>query len=114
MELKKVFSNLALTFRQMKLREHLFYWILPVILCWIFALMYFAGPVWMQNFIAHPYNREFGLLENLENILLLFIIIFAFILFRRSQEQVLKFIWFIAVLGFGFLFLEEIDYGYHF
>jgi hypothetical protein len=106
--------NLVATFRLMKLREHFIYWILPIIVSWILTILYFAGNATMQAIVAHPFSRELGLLEHLENFLLIGVIIIATILFRRSSGPILKFIWITAIAGFLFLFLEEIDYGFHY
>ena len=76
--------------------------------------MYFAGKPWMQDFVAHSYNREFGLLENLENLLLLLIIIISFVLWRKSVDFISRAIYLLCLIATVFMLLEEIDYGYHF
>ena len=109
-----VFQSVSSTFRQMTLKEHLVYYILPIMVSWTLAFIYFAGPRWMQDLVAHSYNREFGLLENLENLLLLLIIIISFTLLRRSGNGAMKIIYMLCLLASVFMLLEEIDYGYHF
>jgi hypothetical protein len=112
--MSKVLKNLGYSFRHMNLREHLIYWIAPILICWLLAFMYFAGTPWMQAVVAHPYNRELGLLEHLENAFLLIIIILVIVLLRRAKGTMLTTFFILCLGGFVFLFLEEIDYGFHY
>ena len=109
-----VFQKVSTTFRQMTWKEHLVYYILPILVSWTLAFIYFAGSRWMQDLVAHSYNREFGLLENLENLLLLLIIIISFTLLRRSVNGTMKIIYVLCLLASLFMLLEEIDYGFHY
>jgi hypothetical protein len=94
-------------------REHLLYWVLPISIGWILALMYFAGPGWMQNIVAPAFNREFGLLEILENILLFLISIISLVLIGKFHYSPLKAVFPLCLLASVFMLLEEIDYGFH-
>jgi len=108
-----IIRSIGETFKQMTWKEHLVYWILPVLVSWILAIMYFAGPAWMQNITAHAYNREFGLLENLENTLLLGVIILSYILLKNARHFIVRIIYLLCLLTSVFMLLEEIDYGFH-
>jgi len=108
-----IVHRIGATFKQMTWKEHLVYWVLPIVISWILAIMYFMGPLWMQNLTAHSYNREFGILENLENILLLGVIIISFILLKNAPNLTLKSIYLLCLGASVFMLLEEIDYGFH-
>ena len=82
--------------------------------------LYFSGNESLSGIIA-PFvegisgdsYREFGLLENLQNIYLIVCIILAAKATKIYTIKWQKTLMYIAVLGFTFLFLEEIDYGRH-
>jgi hypothetical protein len=75
---------------------------------------YFQGPDWLQELAASSYNREFGLVENTENAILLCIIYIAFRLLKLPHSKRLKLPYLIIFFAAVFVFLEEIDYGYHY
>jgi hypothetical protein len=68
----------------------------------------------MQEIVAPATNREFGLLENSQNVLLLLASIFSFRLFRLPGTVLIKLIYLLVFIASVFTFLEEIDYGHHF
>ena len=107
-------KQIQISLKAMSLRQHFIYWLFPLLFICSLALAYFTGPRWLQNIVAPPINREFGLQENLEHLLILFIVLFSFLLFAREKKTFMKFIFLICFAGAAFLFLEEIDYGYHF
>jgi len=100
-------------FRNMTLRQHLTYWLLPLLAGWTFTAMYFSGIGWMGEIIAPPYDREFGLLENLDLVFILFTLVvlirMAFLPMRPLFRLAIVF----ACLATVLLLLEEVDYGLH-
>ena len=94
--------------------RHYYYWIIPVILGTTLVAMYFSGISWMQTFVAPKVNREFGALENIQNLIILSILAVAFKGFLRKTLQAEKIIFAGVALAALFLFLEEIDYGLHY
>jgi hypothetical protein len=98
----------------MRWKQHLIYWIRPLIIIPLFALGYFAGPPWVQNIISARFNRELGLMENVEHSLILAIVIIALLLTVRVKDPVTRGFFLLCFLASVFLFLEEIDFGYHF
>ena len=82
--------------------------------------LYFSGISWMQEIIAPTIDglnfsqwREFGLMENIQNLLLLLIIaVFTHALFTKPG-MLNKAFYGLGLAVFIFLFLEEIDYGLH-
>jgi len=102
------------------LKKLLLYFCIPLLVTLPLVGMYFSG-IRVLQFIVSPYHtgmnpsssREFGLLENIQNIVLIAIIIIAFTGFRRKRLR-----WDKAAFGFitafgVFVLLEELDYGLH-
>jgi len=98
----------------MSWKQHFIYWVFPLVFICALSYGYFAGKSWLQDFIALPANREFGFQEHVEHLLLLVIVVMTILVTIRVRKRVLKLIFFICIAGSVFLFLEEIDYGYHY
>jgi hypothetical protein len=94
--------------------DHFLYWGLPLVLSFILMVCYFQGPNWLQELAASSYNREFGLVENTENAILLCIVYMAFRLLKLPNSKRLKITYLVIFFAAVFVFLEEIDYGYHY
>ena len=83
--------------------------------------LYFSGVHSLQQIVAPTISglspnswREFGLLEMLQNICLLSVIGILSLAAYNKKGTVDGLLFFLGVLAFVFLFLEEIDYGIHF
>ena len=100
--------------RNMSLREHFFFWGAPLLISVVLMFMYFFGPEWLQEMAAPAFNREFGLLENFQNVFLLLASLISFRIFMVRKKNYVKWIWLLVSFGALFIFLEEIDYGYHY
>src|SRR5215207_1763254 len=100
-------------FRQMSARQHLYYWVAPLLTGWTFTAMYFSNTAWMQEVIAPTYNREFGLLENLQAILIAGSLIVLIRISLLPLRPLFKAASILACLATALIFLEEIDYGLH-
>ncbi len=103
-------------------KEVLLFAIIPVTFNLFFFGLYFSGVDCLQQLVAPRMSdvipvtswREFGMVEQLQNLFLLYIII-VFLLAAVKRECVFEKVVFAAgVLVMLFLFLEEIDYGLHF
>ncbi len=71
--------------------------------------------IWGYSFLISPnINREFGLLENAQLLLL----ISSFVVFFKTKNSVGRgietYLFYFVLLGIAFLILEEMDYGIHF
>ena len=102
-----------LVFRNMTRSQHFYYWVLPLLAGWMFTAMYFSGIGWMDEIIAPTYDREFGLLENLDAALTLCTM---FVLVRMAflpMRPVFKVLVVLACTVTLLMFLEEVDYGLH-
>lgn len=94
-------------------RAHLLYWVIPVVVIGIMIAMYFSGIGWLMSIVAPVFSREFGLLENLQALLIAAIIGMAG--WRGLHSHSAQRIFFILVAaGSLFMLLEELDYGTHF
>lgn len=89
----------------------LIYLIIPVLISCFFIGGYFSGDLGLQQLIAPIINREYGLLENFQNLLLLSLIIMTGYGIIRKRHIFEKIVLGCILLMVLFLFLEEIDYG---
>ncbi len=95
-------------------RRLLLYVVLPAAAVGLCQALYFSGVDWMMSLASPARNREFGLLENLQNALLLGLALLAWRGARLETARAARWGWRI-VAGLVFVvFLEEIDYGFHF
>ena len=101
-------------FRNMTLRQHLYYWIGPLIAGWTFIAVYYSNIHWMQEIIAPQYDREFGLLENLDALFIMLSLIVLIRIARLPLKPLFKAGAVFACLVTVVMLLEEIDYGLHF
>ncbi len=83
----------------------------PLVVWGILFLGYTFGPDWARNIISPDRNREFGLLENLQSLILLISFLLVFKTWQGSEERGKKWAFLVCMCVIGFLFLEEIDYG---
>ena len=91
-----------------------FFIVIPIVLNIILVGCYFSGISLLQHIVSPNdgfLTRESGLLEQLQNIYLLFILfIFTKNIIKREQKDEKIFFTLLSIV-FLFLFLEEIDYG---
>ena len=94
--------------------KHFYYWLLPSILTIVLALCNYSGIHLLQTIVSPPINREFGLLENLQNLVIILLIVLCFYTSYKRTHKLEKTVFFLGGLFFIIAFLEEIDYGLHF
>lgn len=102
------------------LRKICVFFVIPLGVTGTLIAMYFSGNETLQQIVSprlpgmNPNTgRELGLLENLQNVVLLAMLAIAIVGFRRKERRIEK-----AALGFVaaftlFVLLEEVDYGLH-
>ena len=96
-------------------RESMYiYGILPFGVLLVMVGMYFSEIGWMQAVVAPKVNREFGLLETLQHLLLISIVLLAARIARHSTGRLECVVFTLVALGATVQFLEEIDYGLHY
>jgi hypothetical protein len=83
--------------------------------------LYFSGSVRLQAIVApavdglHPFSwREFGALEQLQNLALLAIVALLVASARQAAGGMLRTLLAVLAALFAFVLLEEVDYGRHF
>lgn len=98
------------------MRKHVVYWVLPTMLVGGLMAMHFSADPTLGNVVAPRFNRELGLLENLQHAILLVILGLAVARARRAHramDRLERAAFAIVAAGATFMFLEEIDYGTH-
>lgn len=105
---------LKVDINEMSMREHLYYWMLPILVLGILMVFYFSGVPQLVEIVCPTENWEWGILENIQ--LLIILGIFSLSVYSAMTKQAA-----LQKVGFGFIaffalfvFLEEIDYGAHF
>jgi hypothetical protein len=100
--------------KAMSLKEHFWYWILPVFLLSTLMIFYFSGVPFLVELIAPKANWEWGLLENIQlSVILVISGLSLFAFFKKTallQRLLFGSLFFFSI----FIALEEIDYGAHF
>ncbi|MEM9023998.1 MAG: hypothetical protein AAGB22_09665 [Bacteroidota bacterium] len=94
--------------------QHLIYWVAPLLAIIVLVVTSDSNIPWLQRIIAPEINREFGLLENLQLLVLFFIMVLAWKGFRSRQQRLEKVGYGLLLLFSIVIFLEEMDYGLHY
>lgn len=91
-----------------------YYWILPLVSVTILVLFNYSGIEFLKTIVSPEINREFGLLENLQLVVIaiIFYITITAISKKRKPIENLGYLFLSAL--FFVAFLEEIDYGIHY
>lgn len=95
-------------------KEKFFYWYLPIIVLVPLILMYFSGVHWMVEIVCPAANREYGLIENLQLVILLYMVVISAMAVRRKTWPLERIGFFLLTLFALLVFLEEMDWGAHF
>jgi hypothetical protein len=77
-------------------------------------LLYYFNLFGLEEVIAPRINREFGVIENIQLLLLVLIFLFALKGVRAREEKIERYGFVAIALITLFVFLEEIDYGLHY
>lgn len=93
----------------------------PVVVSAVLMAMYFSGLRIFETIISMPYfealhsnsRREFGLVENIQNLLLVAILVVTCRAAVQHRAMVVRLAFGSIFAGTLFMFLEEIDYGLH-
>jgi len=99
----------------------LFFITILIVMNGFLMALYFSGNAFLHSIIVPEMSslesnswREFGLLEMIQNALLIAIIIILFSGVRKSHNRFDKALYFLGMCAFTFLLLEEVDYGLHY
>ncbi len=97
----------------MSISKHFIYWVLPALIVVTLMAMYFSGIDPLRQVVAPRINREFGLLENIQHLMLLWIVIIGVRAVRSSGHRWRRRMFLFIAVVTALLFLEEVDYGLH-
>jgi hypothetical protein len=75
---------------------------------------YFLDIFGLSEAISPTLNREFGVLEHLQLLIILAIIVLAFRTARKTTTRFQRYFFLLAGVFSIFIFLEEVDYGIHY
>ncbi len=98
----------------MSSKENFWYWIFPYSLLVILIIFYFLGTPFLVELVVPKSDREYGLLENIQLVLILGIIIMSFYVVFTDHALLQKLGFVLLGLLAIFILLEEMDYGDHF
>jgi hypothetical protein len=94
--------------------ERFYYWYLPLIVLIPSILMYFSGVHWMVEIICPSANREYGVIENLQLLAILYMAVISAMAVKK-KTLILEKVGFALLSVFALLvLLEEMDWGAHF
>lgn len=96
------------------LARQFFYWVLPTAVILTYVLMYFSGNPALQSLIAPAFNRELGLLESTQHLLLVALVVMTVRGWRGAEAPMEKLGYGLATALAIFQLLEELNYGYHY
>tara|TARA_B110000046_G_scaffold113818_1_gene121085 strand:- start:12327 stop:13031 length:705 start_codon:yes stop_codon:yes gene_type:complete len=94
--------------------SHFTYWQFPLIVSVLLVLMNYSGIQLFTELVSPNVNREFGLLENLQLLLIATTFVYIIKAIRLKDFWFEKLTYTVLSLFFLVLFLEEIDYGIHY
>lgn len=97
----------------MVLKKHLYSWILPSLFLLTCIFVYYYNVLGLAFIISPEYNREFGLIENVQLLTIFGVIWVAFKAFKKSVIPLERIFYMSVVLFSILIFLEEFDYGLH-
>jgi len=100
--------------QQNNFKTHFIYWILPSVVTLCCILIFYLNLFSLSEFIAPELNREFGIVENIQLLLLLMIFFLAVKGARTHKVKIEKYAYIAVAVATAFIFLEEIDYGLHY
>jgi hypothetical protein len=96
------------------LKKHLLYWILPSVVTLSCIVLFYLDWFGLSELMAPEINREFGIVENLQLIILLLILVYSIKGIRKRETKIEKYGYVFVAAATAFVFLEEIDYGLHY
>jgi hypothetical protein len=93
---------------------HFAYWQFPLLFGLFLVLMNYSGISFLTELVSPDVNREFGLLEHLQLLLIAASFVYVLKSIRLKEFWFEKLSYVLLALFFLLLFLEEIDYGIHY
>ena len=94
------------------MKKHIIYWIAPAITLILYILIYFLDWGGLSFVMAPEYNREFGLVENTQVLIIVGMIVVC-LKGVRLPDKLPRYFFRLGVFASIFILLEEVDYGLH-
>jgi len=98
----------------MSFKQHFVYWIFPTTVVSLLIAMYFSQQPTLMWIMAPEVNRELGLLESLQHLLLLIMAIVWARAAWKSQIGTERALYILIGAGTAFVLLEELNYFTHY
>ncbi|MCH2103502.1 MAG: hypothetical protein MK297_05745 [Planctomycetes bacterium] len=95
-------------------RRFLLYGVAPLTLGLLFVSLYFSGVMSLQELVSPAEDREFGLIENVQNLILLSGALLCWRAKRLEADRGWRRLWALGVVACLVFFMEEIDWGDHY
>lgn len=113
-------QKMDIMLNKIDMKKVLVYLIIPMAITTIYAAMYFSHILVLQRLISPKLPplladswREFGLLENSQNLCLLVMVVVLIVGIWRATEKLQRAAFCMVALFTLFVFLEEVDYFTH-
>ena len=90
------------------------YAVAPLSFTLVLIALYFSGVDILQTITSPASQREFGLIENVQNLLLLTAALLCWRSAKLEKHKAWRWFWHLAVCACLLLFMEEIDWGDHY
>jgi hypothetical protein len=95
-------------------RRILLYAVAPASLSLLFIALYFSGVEILQTITSPATQREFGLIENAQNLLLLSAAVLCWRAARLERHNAWRWFWHLGTFACLLFLMEEIDWGDHY
>ena len=89
------------------------YWVLPLVVGAVLVFMNYSGIYVFTQTVSPDINREFGLLEHLQLVLIAITLVYSIKAIPTKEFWLEKLGYIFMSLFLVLLFLEELDYGLH-
>ncbi len=90
------------------------YWVLPLVVGAVLVFMNYSGIYVFTQIVSPDINREFGLLEHLQLVLIAITLVYSIKAIPTKEFWLEKLGYIFMSLFLVLLFLEELDYGLHY
>ena len=94
------------------MKKHIIYWIAPAVILVLYILIYFLDWGGLSFIMAPEYNREFGLVENTQVLIIVGMIVVC-LKGARLPNKLPRYFFGLGFFASIFILLEEVDYGLH-
>ncbi|WP_017731451.1 hypothetical protein [Nafulsella turpanensis] len=94
------------------MKKHIIYWIAPAVILILYILIYFFDWGGLSFAMAPEYNREFGVIENTQVLIIVGMLVVC-LKGSKLSDKLPKYFFLLGMPASLFILLEEVDYGLH-